>query len=73
MKTEIHKIGDRHVVDLPPDVLAQFGWKAGDVLSVELSESCIKLALAKTKHELAMQIARRSFHRYAETYKALAK
>ncbi len=26
-----------------------------------------------TKHSEAMEIARRSFHKYAETYKALAK
>jgi len=49
-------------------------WKEGDKLHVvEHTERSIKLSPYDPKHAKAMEIARRSFRKYADTYKALAK
>ena len=48
--------------------------KEGDKLHiVEQTERGIKLSPYNPKHAKAMEIARRSFSTYADTYKALAK
>jgi putative addiction module antidote len=73
MGPKIEKQGDRWVVTLPVDLLAQLGWNAGDVLAAEVFEDGIKLIRTKTSHEHAMQIARRGMHKYREAMEKLAK
>jgi putative addiction module antidote len=70
----ISKIGNSVGLILPKDLLARLKLKAGDQLHVvEQPERGIKLTPYDPKHAEAMEIARRSFRKYADTYKALAK
>ena len=71
---QIKKIGNSLGLILPKDLLARLKLKEGDKLHVvEQTERRIKLTPYDPKHAEAMEIARRSFRKYADTYKALAK
>jgi putative addiction module antidote len=71
---QIKKIGNSVGLILPKDLLARLKLKEGDKLHVvEQTERGIKLTPYDPKHAEAMSIARRSFRKYADTYKALAK
>lgn len=71
---QIKKIGNSVGLILPRDLLARLKLKEGDKLYVvEQTERGIKLSPYDPKHNKAMEIARRSFRKYADTYKALAK
>jgi bifunctional DNA-binding transcriptional regulator/antitoxin component of YhaV-PrlF toxin-antitoxin module len=55
-------------------LLARLKLKEGDKFHiVEQTERGIKLSPYDPKHAKAMELARRSFRKYADTYKALAK
>jgi putative addiction module antidote len=73
MEPKIEKQGERCVVTLPAELLAQLGWYVGDVLAAEIFEDGIKLIRTKTNHEHAMQVARRGMHKYREAMEKLAK
>jgi len=73
METEIEKNGDRRLVALPPELLAQLGWDVGDILTAEMSEGGIKFTRAHTAHDHAMEIAKDVMDEYRETFEALAK
>lgn len=71
---QIKKIGNSLGFILPKDLLARLKLKEGDKLHiVEQTERGIKLSPYDPKHAKAMELARRSFRKYADTYKALAK
>jgi putative addiction module antidote len=71
---QIRKIGNSLGLILSKDVLSRLKLKEGDKLHiVEQTERGIKLSPYNPKHAKAMEIARRSFSVYADTYKALAK
>ena len=71
---QIKKIGNSVGFILPRELLARLRLKEGDKLHViEQSDRGIKLSPYDPKHAKAMEIARRSFRRYADTYKALAE
>jgi putative addiction module antidote len=71
---QIKKIGNSLGLILPRELLARLKLKEGDKLHViEQTERGIKLSPYDPKHAKAMDIARRSFRKYADTYKALAK
>jgi putative addiction module antidote len=71
---QIKKIGNSTGLILPKELLARLKLKEGDKLHVvEHTERGIKLSPYDPKHARAMDIARRSFRKYADTYKALAK
>jgi putative addiction module antidote len=71
---QIKKIGNSVGLILPKDLLARLKLKEGDKLHVvEQTERGIKLSPYDPKHAEAMDIARRSFRKYADTYKALAE
>jgi len=71
---QIKKIGNSVGLILPKDLLARLKLKEGDNLYVvEQTERGMKLTPYDPKHAEAMAIARRSFRKYADTYKALAK
>jgi putative addiction module antidote len=71
---QIKKIGNSLGLILPRDLLARLKLKDGDRLYVvEQTERGIKLSPYDPKHAKAMEIARRSFRKYADTYKALAE
>jgi putative addiction module antidote len=71
---QIKRIGNSVGLILPKDLLARLKLKEGDKLHVvEQTERGIKLSPYDPKHAKAMDIARRSFRKYADTYKALAK
>jgi putative addiction module antidote len=71
---QVKKIGNSVGLILPKDLLARLKLGEGDKLHVvEQTERGIKLSPYDPKHAEAMNIARRSFRKYADTYKALAK
>lgn len=71
---QIKKIGNSLGLILPKELLARLKLKEGDKLHiVEQTERGIKLTPYDPKHAEAMEFARRSFRKYADTYKALAK
>ncbi|SDN84130.1 AbrB family transcriptional regulator [Afipia sp. GAS231] len=71
---QIKKIGNSLGLILSKEVLSRLKLKEGDKLHiVEQTERGIKLSPYDPKHAKAMEIARRSFSTYADTYKALAK
>jgi putative addiction module antidote len=71
---QIKKIGNSLGLILSKDILSRLRLKEGDKLHiVEQTERGIKLSPYNPKHAKAMEIARRSFSAYADTYKALAK
>jgi putative addiction module antidote len=71
---QIKKIGNSVGLILPKDLLARLKLKEGDKLHVvEQTERGIKLSPYDPKHAEAMEFACRSFRKYADTYKALAK
>jgi putative addiction module antidote len=71
---QVKKIGNSLGLILPKELLARLKLKDGDQLHiVEQTERGIKLSPYDPKHAEAMDIARRSFRKYADTYKALAK
>ena len=70
----IKKIGNSLGLILPKELLARLKLKEGDKFHiVEQTERGIKLSPYDPKHAKAMELARRSFRKYADTYKALAK
>jgi putative addiction module antidote len=71
---QVRKIGNSIGLILPKELLARLKWQEGDTLHVvEQTERGLKLSPYDPKHAKAMEIARRSFRKYADTYKALAK
>jgi putative addiction module antidote len=71
---QIKKIGNSVGLILPKELLARLKLNEGDKLHVvEQTERGIKLSPYNPKHAKAMEIARRSFRRYADAYRALAK
>jgi putative addiction module antidote len=71
---QVKKIGNSVGLILPKDLLARLKLKEGDKLHVvEQTERGIKLSPYDPKHARAMEFARRSFRKYADTYRALAK
>ena len=70
----IKKIGNSVGLILPKELLARLKLKEGDKFHiVEQTERGIKLSPYDPKHAEAMDIARRSFRKYADTYKTLAE
>jgi putative addiction module antidote len=71
---QIKKIGNSLGLILSKEILSRLKLKEGDKLHVvEQTERGIKLSPYDPKHAKAMEIARRSFSSYADTYKALTK
>jgi putative addiction module antidote len=71
---QIRKIGNSVGLILPKDLLARLKLKEGDLLHViEQPERGLKLTPYDPKHAKAMEVARRAFRTYADTFKALAK
>ncbi|MBX9842324.1 MAG: AbrB family transcriptional regulator [Xanthobacteraceae bacterium] len=71
---QIRKIGNSLGLILSKELLARLKLKEGDKLHVvEQPDRGMKLTPYDPKHAEAMEIARRSFRKYADTYKALAK
>jgi putative addiction module antidote len=71
---QIKKIGNSTGLILPKELLARLKLAEGDKLHVvEQTERGFKLTPYNPKHAKAMEIARRSFRRYADAYRALAK
>jgi putative addiction module antidote len=70
----IKKIGNATALILPKMLLAHLKLGEGDKLHVvEQAERGLKLSPYDPKHAEAMGIARRSFRKYGDAYKALAK
>lgn len=70
----VRKIGNSLGVILPREIVARMRVEAGDNLQVvEQPERGIQLTPYDEKHQKAMEIARKAFREYANTFKALAK
>ena len=71
---QIKKISNPTGLVLPKELLARLKLGEGDKLHVvEQTERGLKLTRYDPKHAKAMEIVRRSFRKYADTYRALAK
>lgn len=71
---QVRKIGNSVGVIFPKELLARLRLKEGDRLHViEQTERGLKLSPYDPHHAKAMEIARRAFRDYADTFKALAK
>ena len=71
---QFRRIGNSIGLILPKELLARLKLQEGDKLHVvEQTERGLKLSPYDPKHAKAMDLARRSFRKYADTYKALAK
>jgi putative addiction module antidote len=71
---QVRRIGNSLGLILPKELLARLNLQEGDKLHiVGQPERGLKLTPYNPKHAEAMEIARRSFRKYADTYKALAK
>ena len=71
---QIKKIGNSLGLIFPKELLARLKLSEGDKLHVvEHTERGVKLSPYDPKHIRAMELARRSFRKYSDTYKALAK
>ena len=71
---QVRKIGNSVGVILPKELLARLRLKEGDKLHiVEQTERGLKLSPYDPHHAKAMELARRAFRDYADTFKALAK
>jgi putative addiction module antidote len=71
---QIRRIGNSLGLILSKELLARLKLKEGDKLHVvEQTERGVRLSPYDPKHLRAMEIARRSFRTYADTYKALAE
>ncbi len=71
---QIRKVGNSVGLILPKELLARLKLQEGDKLHViEQTERGLKLSPYDPKHAKAMEIARRAFRTYSDTFKALAK
>ncbi len=71
---QVRKIGNSVGVILPKELLARLRLKEGDKLHIiEQTERGLKLSPYDPHHAKAMEIARKAFRDYADTFKALAK
>jgi putative addiction module antidote len=71
---QIRKIGNPTGIILPKELLARLKLKVGDTLHVvEQTERGVKLSTYDPRHAKALEIARRAFRKYSDTFKALAK
>lgn len=71
---QVRRIGNSLGLILPKELLARMNLQEGDRLHiVGQPERGLRLTPYDPKHVEAMEIARRSFRKYADTYKALAK
>jgi putative addiction module antidote len=73
MVSKIQRLGEKCVVSLPSELLAELGWGAGDEITVEIVDDGIKLTRANSKHNEALQIARKGMRKYRLALEALAK
>ena len=73
MQMKIGKCNDNLFLILPTDVIAQLGWEQGDIVDVEAVNGELRGARTLTRHDHAMEIARRGMDKYSETFAALAK
>jgi putative addiction module antidote len=71
---QIRRIGNSVGLILPKELLARLKLKEGDKLhAVELPERGFKLSPYDETHAKGMEIARRAFRTYANTFRELAK
>jgi bifunctional DNA-binding transcriptional regulator/antitoxin component of YhaV-PrlF toxin-antitoxin module len=73
MQSEIHKCGEKLVIDLPDELSSKLGWGVGDILNIEVAGDGLKIERAMTADEHGMKIARECMDEYRETFEALAK
>jgi len=66
-------LGNKCVVSLPPELLAELGWGAGDVLTAEIVKGGAKLMRTDSTHNEGLQIARKAMRKYRAAFEALAK
>ena len=71
MKFALYNSG--RTIDLPDELVAQLGWRRGDLLSIEAEKGALRIVRAQTYHDRAMHFARRAMVKYRETFEALAK
>ena len=71
---QIRKIGNSVGLILPKELLARLNLAEGDRLHVsEQTERGLKLSPYDPKHARAMELARKAFKDYADTFRELAK
>ena len=73
MDLKIQRLGNKRIVSLPDELLAELGWGAGDILTAEPLNGGIKITRVSSKHKEGMQIARKAMKKDRTAFEALAK
>jgi len=74
MKLEIKKIGNSTGLILPKELVTRLGLEQGDAVHVsELPDRSFKVTAYDPHHDKVMEIGRKVFREYKDTFKALAK
>jgi hypothetical protein len=73
MQGTIHKYGERLLIDLPIELARALGWGMGDVLSIDQTETGLKIERALTADDHVTQLASQCMDEYRETFEKLAK
>ena len=71
---EVRKVGDSVALILPKEMTARLNLREGDTLhAVSHPDGGLTLSAHDPVHARGMDLARKAFHDYADTFKALAK
>lgn len=73
MKVTLTKKGDDLFLSLPPEAVAGLAWDSGDICEAIIVDGELRVRRIMTKHDRAMEMARRGMEKYRETFEALAK
>ncbi len=73
MNVTLTKKGDDLLLSLPPEAVTGLAWNSGDICEAIIVDGQLRVRRIMTKHDHAMQLARRGIENYRETFEALAK
>ena len=73
MNTTVRKIGNSEGIILPKEVLGRLNVKAGDTLTITISDDGVRLVPAESDFARQMEIARKGMNKYRIALRELAK
>ena len=73
MQSDIRRCGNRLIVQLPDELIAELGWGVGDILALTVIGGALNINRERTARDHALEIARRGMAKYHSVLEALAK